>query len=388
MSFLRAGMSKAFIEQIWTTGQSILANRGSQTSLLDPILPGTRSLLAVPVLSGTREVVGIIELESSAENAFDASWERVVAYFADLVALATDMAEKAQATLDAELAVERATMNSELLAQKSAVQQMTLTVKELGHRILTPVQVISMQAETMLAKDLLRNGGSKPVSIRSLGSARRRARVVMDKAAEIGRVCDYLRDISRDVPVRREDVNLWSIIRETAGVHLAQLEREKIAITLPGREIKKLIVKADSSLLRYSFECLLQNAVEAIQEARRLRKYKVGTVKTKRTRRVDSITIGVEIAADGSRVLAKVTDTGTGVPQEYRSRLFVALFTTKRKSSGKHPSSGAGTGLFSVSRYMRLQGGSVELADTPPPGATFVLSIPLAESATSQELTT
>ena len=377
--FLRTGMPRTFIEQIRSTRQPILISGRNQTRLLGAILPDSQSLLAVPIVSGNREVRGIIDLESFAENAFDPSWEGVVAYFADLIAFATDMTEKAEARLNAELAVERATMNSELLAQKSAVHQMTLTVKELGHRILTPVQVISMQAETMAAKDL-RVAPTKAKSDNLLRSARRRAKVIMDKTTEIGQVCDYLRDISRDVPVRHEDVNLWSVIRETVGVHSAQLEREKIAITLPGREIKKLAVKADSSLLRYSFECLLQNAVEAIQEARLLRKRKAATDQKKESRKEDSITISVELDTPRSRVLAKIADTGTGVSEEHRDRLFVALFTTKKKSNGKHLSSGTGTGLFSVSRYMRLQGGSVELADTPIPGATFILSIPLSDA--------
>ncbi len=66
-----------------------------------------------------------------------------------------------------------------------------------------------------------------------------------------------------------------------------------------------------------------------------------------------------------------VDDSGPGIPTEVKARLFAPFFTTKP--------AGQGTGLgLAVSRHLLSQfEGTLDLADKPPPGARFVITLPV-----------
>lgn len=92
-------------------------------------------------------------------------------------------------------------------------------------------------------------------------------------------------------------------------------------------------------------------------------------------RRVCSST-GLMSAGGKSHVWLRVQDSGPGVAPELRERIFETLFTTKA------PGLGTGLGL-SVSRSLaQAHGGDLVLEpDAPGRGASFLLTLPLAEGA-------
>jgi signal transduction histidine kinase len=80
--------------------------------------------------------------------------------------------------------------------------------------------------------------------------------------------------------------------------------------------------------------------------------------------------------------ILEVSDTGVGVPNALRERIFDPLFTTTSNVSNRDPlGSGMGLGLALVKRGTESFGGDVELVDPPPGFATcFKVRLPLAES--------
>ncbi|MDX2437242.1 MAG: HAMP domain-containing sensor histidine kinase [Acidobacteriota bacterium] len=86
----------------------------------------------------------------------------------------------------------------------------------------------------------------------------------------------------------------------------------------------------------------------------------------------------VRLAAElhGSRVLITVADNGPGIPRHQRRRMFRPF--DRPAPSAKTP--GLGLGLALARSLARAQGGDLELAVDDTPGATFVLSLPVAES--------
>lgn len=72
-----------------------------------------------------------------------------------------------------------------------------------------------------------------------------------------------------------------------------------------------------------------------------------------------------------------VQDNGPGLSPEQRARAFDAFYTTKVK--------GSGLGLPIVRRIMEAHGGHVAISPNSPSGATFVLTLPQANSHFSQE---
>ena len=77
----------------------------------------------------------------------------------------------------------------------------------------------------------------------------------------------------------------------------------------------------------------------------------------------------------------EVSDTGVGIPDALRTRIFDPLFTTTATVSNRDPlGSGMGLGLALVKRGTESYGGRVEVAEPPPGFATcFHVRLPLVE---------
>jgi signal transduction histidine kinase len=77
----------------------------------------------------------------------------------------------------------------------------------------------------------------------------------------------------------------------------------------------------------------------------------------------------IQVAKRGDRLVFTLSDTGPGIPEEIRDRLFQS-FATHGKADG------TGLGLAIVKRIAEEHGGSVECRTRAGKGTTFVLSIP------------
>ena len=85
-----------------------------------------------------------------------------------------------------------------------------------------------------------------------------------------------------------------------------------------------------------------------------------------------SVTVDIEDANENWRVT--VADQGTGVPDEYKEKIFNRL--TRRKKDGVK---GSGIGLAIVKRLADLHGGSAGVLDNPKGGSIFYFEIPKKE---------
>ena len=70
---------------------------------------------------------------------------------------------------------------------------------------------------------------------------------------------------------------------------------------------------------------------------------------------------------DGS-VVVTIRDTGVGIPEETRCKLFTPLFTTKAK--------GQGFGLAVVKRLVEALGGTVNFESEVGKGTKFMIRLP------------
>ena len=75
--------------------------------------------------------------------------------------------------------------------------------------------------------------------------------------------------------------------------------------------------------------------------------------------------------ADGRAVL-RVRDTGPGLPEEIRDRLFEP-FATHGKEHG------TGLGLAICKQFVEAHGGEIEVESQPGEGTTFTIWLPVAE---------
>lgn len=84
---------------------------------------------------------------------------------------------------------------------------------------------------------------------------------------------------------------------------------------------------------------------------------------------LDRIPGSSESEAAGA-IRLKVTDTGTGIPEDARERIFEPFFTTKPRGQG------TGLGLSVVAAVIKEHGGRISVDSTPGQGTSVVLDLP------------
>jgi signal transduction histidine kinase len=151
---------------------------------------------------------------------------------------------------------------------------------------------------------------------------------------------DYARPI---LPVTKE-VTLDNIINEMLR-NLQIPQNIKILI-----DINKdaAILTADPDLLKRILGNLANNALQAMPEG--------GTLAIRAHRNTSSIVI-------------RVQDTGKGIPEDIKPKLFTPLFTTKSK--------GQGFGLAVVKRLTEALGGTVTCESESGAGTVFIVRLPI-----------
>lgn len=142
--------------------------------------------------------------------------------------------------------------------------------------------------------------------------------------------------------------DLNRLIKETA----TSVAGSKDLINLSINTGDQIFIEADETLLRQALTNLFVNAIESMPEGGRL---------------------DVETVPRGDTVIIKIRDTGKGIPDDIKSKIFLPFFTTKDK--------GIGLGLALVQKVVISHNGSIEFESKEGKGSTFRVSLPLRLSS-------
>ena len=85
-------------------------------------------------------------------------------------------------------------------------------------------------------------------------------------------------------------------------------------------------------------------------------------------------TIEVSLCDSTSAVVLDVKDTGYGIPDEYKKKVFDKFYRIGSEDTRK--TKGTGLGLFIVARFMEIYKGKITVSDNTPKGSIFELSLP------------
>jgi len=118
-------------------------------------------------------------------------------------------------------------------------------------------------------------------------------------------------------------------------------------------------IDADPRLLSRAFVNILKNAVQAIS----------GSDKTERRIKISSV-------KDGDWVKICFKDSGRGMSEENRKRLFEPLYTTKAR--------GAGLGLVTVRIVTEGHGGVIDIDSGVGEGANVIIKLPVKRSVSTK----
>ena len=192
------------------------------------------------------------------------------------------------------------------------------------------------------------------------------ARVIRRAARRAGELTDQLLSYTHGERTEQVSLDVHQLIRDglalvgrTAGAHV-RFNQEQITT--------EATVMGDPAQLQQVVINLLLNAADALPDGGDV------TVVT----RVVEVVKGGEVhrgGIDPGRYLElEITDSGVGIAEEIRGRIFEPYFTTKILEQG------AGMGLASAYGIVRNHGGSILVESEEGEGTTFRVMLPLAVS--------
>ena len=205
-----------------------------------------------------------------------------------------------------------------------------------AHEFRTPLAVMQLQLD-------LYNSTEHPTND---ACAQQTIRMMTEQNERLSRMVKTLLDMSELQTVARDDEIALDALVEEVLADLEPLAQEK-TIHLTAQCDAVTMTGSDILLYRLVYN-LVENAI----------KYNTpgGTV-----------TVGV--AQQDKHIRLTVADTGTGIPEELKERVFEPFFRLDKSRS--RALGGVGLGLALVREIVNVHGGSISVKDNPDGGTTF-----------------
>lgn len=225
--------------------------------------------------------------------------------------------------------------------------------QQLAHGIKNPLSHIRLAIQR-LEKIIAAKAGKKV-------EVERYSRIVAGEVARLLKLTDGFMRFTKLEPPKREPSRMKRLVQEL----LARLEP-----TLPKKDVEILTeftpdlpeISVDRGQISAALDHLLNNALAAVDKKGKI------TIKVSFLEKLhkQGITVpGIEI---------RVSDTGPGIPPEYRSKVFEPYFSLKV--------GGTGLGLAIARKIVEDHQGTLTLDSVEGLGTTFIVILPLTEGET------
>ena len=232
------------------------------------------------------------------------------------------------------------------LAWKEVAQQV-------AHEIKNPLTPIALSAER-IGRHLDRGQPESPSIIRKC------TEVILGCVATLRMLVDQFSALAQFPAPQPRPCDVNQIVEEALALFGGRLEAITVQRNLePGLPP----VLADPEAIRRALANLIDNAAEAMQ----------GSL-------LRVLGLRTALSEDGAAAEVTVSDTGSGLSDEIRERLFLPYYSTKRR--------GTGLGLSIAAKIVQEHGGSISAEANVPKGARFLLRLPLVEQVASNATAT
>jgi signal transduction histidine kinase len=209
-----------------------------------------------------------------------------------------------------------------------------------GHDIRNPLQSIDGELY------LIASEASSLPECEMKESIKESVRNIRESVAYINKIVQDLQDYSKPLMPNMQKTNFEEICKTLlSGNSFPENINAKYVVK---DEAKKFVT--DPTLLKRILCNLINNAVQAMPNGGDLE---------------------IQAHRESGEVVITVKDTGVGVSEKYKDKLFTPLFTTKAK--------GQGFGLAVVKRMTDVLGGAVTFESKTGNGTKFVVRFPTAE---------
>jgi signal transduction histidine kinase len=251
-------------------------------------------------------------------------------------------------------------LEREARANERLAEQATMT-RGLAHEIKNPLSTIGLNVQLLQedAADIERAAEDQPAIAEQAGKVRRRLGTLGREAVRLREILeDFLRFAGRiELDIQPTDIN--ALVDELAVFYEPQATESGIKLRTQ-LNAQPPMANADPSLLKQATLNLMINATHAMADAARDGQPHGGAneliLRTSRGEGKDNT------------LCIHIIDTGPGIPDDVKKKLFEPYFSTKR--------TGTGLGLPTTRRIIEEHGGELTLHTEPGKGSAFTIELP------------
>lgn len=228
----------------------------------------------------------------------------------------------------------------------------------MSHEIRTPINgILGMLQLTLMADDLQADYRD------NLTTAKNCADTLL-------RLINDILDISKleagKYNLREENFDIKAIIEETVAAQVPQAKGKGLELDCSFGSNLPAIVRGDGQRIQQVLNCLLSNAIKFTND---------GGVRVKVACLDDTL--------DKVKLRIAVADSGIGIADEDRSKLFIRFSQVDASDTRKY--GGSGLGLVITKQIVELMGGSITVQSKEGLGSTFIVEVPLKLIKASEE---
>lgn len=298
--------------------------------LLDlPADPGLRTVLASPMLS-EGEVLGVIVLFTDRVRRFDNDERALCAALASLTAIALENARL----------YGRVFQSEDVLRRNERLTTLGLLAAEIAHEIRNPLTVLKLLH------------GGLGIDFPAQDPRSTDMRVIGEKLDQLEAIVTRVLGFAQAPSSLHSRWSLAEVVQDTLVLVRLKLAQAKVNLVIRPAP-QPLWIEAHKGQLQQVLLNLIINANQAMPQG--------GTI---------TVALGSEERPGGPVAFLDLHDTGTGVPEPIRDRIFDSFL------SGRPD--GTGLGLAIAKRILRSHHGDIVLRETSPAGTTMRVTLPLA----------
>ncbi|HEY1792539.1 MAG TPA: GAF domain-containing protein [Opitutaceae bacterium] len=291
--------------------------------------PALRSVIAAPMLF-EGEVLGVLVIFTDRVRVFDNDEKRLCSALASLGAVA----------LQNSRLYSRVFMSEESLRKNERLTMLGLLAAEIAHEIRNPLTVLKLLH------------GSLGFDFREGDPRRTDMRVIDEKLDQLESIVTRVLSFAKAPSSLHARHQVGDIIGDTLLLVRLKLAQSNIRVVLEAPQ-QPLVVEGHKGQLQQVLLNLLINSMQAMPEG--------GVI---------TIRVGQGPREGGGEAVIDVSDTGTGIPDAIRGRIFDSFLTGRPD--------GTGLGLAIAKRVLLGHHGDIQLVTSGPGGTTIRVTIPLA----------
>lgn len=237
---------------------------------------------------------------------------------------------------------------SDITHEKQVDKAKTEFVSLASHQLRTPLSTINWYSEMLLAGDAGKINKKQKKFLEEIYAGNKRMVELVNALLNVSRL--ELGTLS----VEPVDSDLVALAKQTIGDVLPQMKEKKQKFT-EDYDSNLPKINVDPKLMNVIFQNLLSNSMKYTPEKGE---------------------ISLEIKNDKNGILIKVQDTGYGIPEDAKTKIFEKLY--RADNVKEKDANGSGLGLYLVKFIIEQSGGKIWFDSQINKGTTFYVLIPFS----------